>query len=896
MYKKIILSLFFIFGLNSKTIFAQVTEGDSLALVELFDSTDGHNWNDTTNWNNGPVGTWHGVTVSDGRVTSLHLGGNNLNGTIPLSFWNLTGLTYVNFYYNEISGAIPTEIENLTSLTNLDISYNQLIGSIPPEISNLENLGYLNLSQNQLTDTIPPSIGNLTHLYFLGLFNNQLTGEIPSKIFDLTGLIYLYLNNNQLSGPIPPAIGNLTNLQYLDLSQNELTGSIPPEIQDLESLTRLYLNGNQLSGAIPAEIGCLTSLTRLYLGGNQLSEIIPSEIDNLENLEFLYLEENQLSGAIPPAIGDLTNLEYVDFSQNELTDSIPTEIGNLTNLVALNLSSNQLSGSIPSEFGSLSNLIELRLYTNQLSGAVPPEINSLTNLSIFLIDNNDLVDLPYLEGLSSLNNLVISENKFTFEDIEPNMSVASNMFTYTPQDSVGEIRDTTANQGSSFSISVSVGGTNNQYQWKKDEVVIPGANSSTYTISSVEFEDTGSYICDISNTVATALVLFSRPINVTVVIPYITVTSPNGGENWQTGSDHDITWTSSGTIGNVQIEYSTNNGSSWTEEIASTPDDGTHSWTIPDSPSDNCLVRITDTDGSSSDTSDAVFTISYAPYITVTSPNGGENWYIGSDYNITWNSSGTSGDVKIEYSTDNGSNWSDVIASTPDDGTHSWTIPDSPSDSCLVRVSDTDGDPSDTSNALFSISPVPEITVTSPNGGEDWEAESEHNITWTSDGTSGNVKIEYSTNNGSSWSDVITSMPDTGAYPWTIPDTPSDNCLVRITDTVGTPSDTSNAVFTISPSSAVPPAKLPEVYSFNIKGITVNNQFEIKYGLPEKAKFKLEVYDIKGTKIKEISEENPAGFYSTKINMSGKPTGVYFIRIEANGKKFTKTNKVILVR
>ncbi len=49
--------------------------------------------------------------------------------------------------------------------------------------------------------------------------------------------------------------------------------------------------------------------------------------------------------------------------------------------------------------------------------------------------------------------------------------------------------------------------------------------------------------------------------------------------------------------------------------------------------------------------------------------------------------------------------------------------------------------------------------------------------------------------------------------------------------------------------------------------------------------------------MKELSsEESPAGFYSRKIDMGDNPTGVYFIRMEANGKKFIQTRKVVFVR
>ena len=72
----------------------------------------------------------------------------------------------------------------------------------------------------------------------------------------------------------------------------------------------------------------------------------------------------------------------------------------------------------------------------------------------------------------------------------------------------------------------------------------------------------------------------------------ITVISPNGGECWPPGSTHNITWTSQNAGGSVKIEYSTNGGASWTTIVGSTSNDGSYSWTVPNTPSSNCLVRI----------------------------------------------------------------------------------------------------------------------------------------------------------------------------------------------------------------------------------------------------------------------------------------------------------------
>jgi hypothetical protein len=165
--------------------------------------------------------------------------------------------------------------------------------------------------------------------------------------------------------------------------------------------------------------------------------------------------------------------------------------------------------------------------------------------------------------------------------------------------------------------------------------------------------------------------------------------------------------------------------------------------------------------------------------ITVTSPNGGETLITGSTSSITWNSTGNISSVMIDLSTDNGSTWSTIIPSTANDGEYSWIVPDTPSTQCLVRIRDAlDGNPSDTGDAVFSIAKTPAIQVTSPNGGESWMTGATHNITWQSEGSVGDVSIELSTDNGSTWSTIISSTANDGEYSWTVPDTPSTQCLV----------------------------------------------------------------------------------------------------------------------
>ncbi|HLF13318.1 MAG TPA: T9SS type A sorting domain-containing protein [Bacteroidota bacterium] len=92
----------------------------------------------------------------------------------------------------------------------------------------------------------------------------------------------------------------------------------------------------------------------------------------------------------------------------------------------------------------------------------------------------------------------------------------------------------------------------------------------------------------------------------------VTVTSPNGGQYWVPGSTHDITWGSVG-VANVAIEYSTNLGTTW-NFIATQPSTGTYPWLIPNTPSNQCLVRISAvSDSTINDVGDGAFTIPVPP-------------------------------------------------------------------------------------------------------------------------------------------------------------------------------------------------------------------------------------------------------------------------------------------
>ncbi len=107
--------------------------------------------------------------------------------------------------------------------------------------------------------------------------------------------------------------------------------------------------------------------------------------------------------------------------------------------------------------------------------------------------------------------------------------------------------------------------------------------------------------------------------------------------------------------------------------------------------------------------------------LTLTAPNGGESYVQGQNVSVMWNATGTFADIKIELSQDDGNSWSTIRNSTSNDGSYTWSVPATPSDLCLIRISDAaDGSPSDISDARFTIAaePTPQISSFNPSSGE----------------------------------------------------------------------------------------------------------------------------------------------------------------------------------
>jgi hypothetical protein len=190
----------------------------------------------------------------------------------------------------------------------------------------------------------------------------------------------------------------------------------------------------------------------------------------------------------------------------------------------------------------------------------------------------------------------------------------------------------------------------------------------------------------------------------------IHLTAPAGGEFWLTGTEHAISWTSTG-LYYLKLEYSSDNGASWNAIADSVPASQTSwLWTTPLSPSDSCLVRVSDALFTpTSAVCGSVFTITDA-FLTVTAPNGGEEWDAGSIQKISWTAVSFDS-LTIGFSTDSGSSWATIAAVPAAAGAFEWTVPAVQTAAALVRLrAVADTGVTDLSDAVFSILVPAEFT------------------------------------------------------------------------------------------------------------------------------------------------------------------------------------------
>ncbi len=299
------------------------------------------------------------------------------------------------------------------------------------------------------------------------------------------------------------------------------------------------------------------------------------------------------------------------------------------------------------------------------------------------------------------------------------------------------------------------------------------------------------------------------------------IISPNGGEDWLEGSTQTITFFGGdeknyGTWFTYELYYSIDGGDIWIPITGyGWADNGEadYSWTIPEfhRTQDKCRIKVSYGESYGiDDISDNNFTIRAkepSNLITILQPNGSEILNERTTQEIIWFTTGDIGgnDVRLAYSLNSGIEWSNISSSTPNDGSHDWTLPNISdiADYCLIGIwSVADENIFKTSDDFFTIIPDSSYySIQQPNGGEILQSGEEYQILWTSGGDVGSVEIYYSLFGGESWYLIDDYESNDGSFTWSVPSVQGTNdaCKIKI-QSIDREDwfDTSDADFTIS--------------------------------------------------------------------------------------------------
>ncbi|XP_056866643.1 receptor-like protein 48 [Raphanus sativus] len=374
----------------------------------------------------GPLKIGNNISSSSPyKLDTLTLGGNSLNGPIPVGFISkLVRLSYLDLsYWNTMKGAVDfSSFLRLKSLVLLDLSYLNTRSKFELNLfSKLVSLAVLDLSGNSLKISsslhLPSPIGSLslalcnisefpnflrtqTNLYYLDISANRIEGRVPDWLWRLSGLLYVDISKNYLTGfdgliqtsPIEmldissnafqdpfPLLPNST--RFFSASDNRFSGEIPTTICGLISLDTLLLSrpalllsNNGFNGSIPRCFESFnTKLSLLHLRNNNLSGLFPEESIGA-GLVSLDVGGNQLSGELPRSLINCTLLEFLNVEDNMFSDTFPFWLSSLPDLQFLVIRSNKFHGPVYSLRGGSLSFPKLRIFDisgNIFTGVLP---------------------------------------------------------------------------------------------------------------------------------------------------------------------------------------------------------------------------------------------------------------------------------------------------------------------------------------------------------------------------------------------------------------------------------------------------------------------------------------------------------------------------------------------
>ncbi len=204
------------------------------------------------------------------------------------------------------------------------------------------------------------------------------------------------------------------------------------------------------------------------------------------------------------------------------------------------------------------------------------------------------------------------------------------------------------------------------------------------------------------------------------IVGSLSYTGPGSDAYLHKNDVAEITWNSSGSIGRIGLDYSIDEGNTWTLIADNEINDGSYNWTLPNTESDQLRIRVR----SATLSSQSPENITLTKEIKVLSPNGSEAYIQNYSLTLNWVASTTINQVDLDYSLDNGASWNVIASATANDGSFDWTTPHMLTEQALFRVSNSAQvsmhDESDSTWRLVPSTIYVDQSVSSSGDGYSW--------------------------------------------------------------------------------------------------------------------------------------------------------------------------------
>jgi hypothetical protein len=313
---------------------------------------------------------------------------------------------------------------------------------------------------------------------------------------------------------------------------------------------------------------------------------------------------------------------------------------------------------------------------------------------------------------------------------------------------------------------------------------------------------------------------------------------------------------------------------------------------------------------------DDVYLVKIKPMLSITRPNGREQWQGGSIQTIKWhpeNIPSSSYHYRLFFSSDSGHTFPDTIADNLDVTTQSyeWTVPLIDCASCRIKLELVDAEgtiiASDVSLLLFIIdmtTPAIESTTvwtdTTYSGPFDIRTQATDNLTDVD-----SVYLYYNRDGDSDWITSIMNQIDSSAwYADSIPPVAQcgdsvryyieakDGAGNRTTDPPGAP--TAYYAFMVSTTGVVEHDEIATSFSFRVQNNPVCGRAVFTLTMPTDGYVTLKMYDITGRLIATpVSHLESAGYHEICWG-DAVNAGVYFYILKSPW--YEQTGKLVLVR